>query len=273
MPTDPGEAVVATALVLAGRRGPADPLALAAGVTHKALAPLAGAPMLVHVLRNLRAARTVGRLVVSVDEPELLRSHPELARLLAEAPIETHVSLGSPSRSVLDWLERDRPTGPVLVTTGDHPLLRAGMVDHFCTAARALAADVVVGVVPESLVRARFSDLRRTYLRFRGEALTGANLFLLRMPDALRAIEFWRRAEAFRKRPWRLAAAFGPVPLVLFALRRLDLDSALERASARIGARVRALRLPYAECGVDVDRPADLALAARLLAETEARVP
>jgi hypothetical protein len=64
------------------------------------------------------------------------------------------------------------------------------------------------------------------------------------------------RAERFRKRPWRLVSTFGPLSLALFALRRLDIDRALERASRAIGARVAAIRLPFAEAAVDVDRAA-----------------
>ncbi|MFC7554928.1 hypothetical protein ACFQU7_25930 [Pseudoroseomonas wenyumeiae] len=44
-----------TALVLAGSRaGAADPMAMAAGVSHKALLPVGGVPMLARVLEALR---------------------------------------------------------------------------------------------------------------------------------------------------------------------------------------------------------------------------
>src|SRR4029453_16464860 len=45
-----------SALILAGRRGPQDPLAVSRGATHRALLPVAGVPMLVRVVRALRAA-------------------------------------------------------------------------------------------------------------------------------------------------------------------------------------------------------------------------
>jgi hypothetical protein len=80
-------------------------------------------------------------------------------------------------------------------------------------------------------------------------------------------VAFWRRAERFRKRPWRMVGTFGPITLVLFLLRRLDLEAAFERVSRAVGARVRAIRMPFPEAAIDVDRPADLALVSRLLAE------
>ncbi len=64
--------------------------------------------------------------------------------------------------------------------------------------------------------------------------------------------------------------ALGPIALILFLLRRLDLDAAFERASRAIGARVRPVPLPFPEAGIDVDRATDLALAERILADREA---
>jgi GTP:adenosylcobinamide-phosphate guanylyltransferase len=44
-----------SAIVLAGSRGPDDPVARAAGLQHKALVPVAGVPMLQRVLDTLAA--------------------------------------------------------------------------------------------------------------------------------------------------------------------------------------------------------------------------
>ena len=255
-----------SALVLAGSRGPSDPLALSQGARHRALLEVGGAPMLLRVLRALRATRGVAHITVSIEEPAALASLPELDALVRAGTLAIHRSLPSPSRSVQDVLA-SRPDGqPLLVTTADHALLRPEIVERFLGDAEASGADLAIGLVAASLLRARFPDSRRTYLRFRDDGYSGANLFLFRTPQARRAAEFWVRAERFRKRPWRLVSAFGPVALALFLLRRLDLDQALERASRAIGARVAAIRLPFAEAAVDVDKPADLELARSLAA-------
>lgn len=255
-----------TALVLAGRRGAADPVAAAGGVSHKALVSLAGTPMLVRVVRSLRAARHVGRIVVSIDDSAALAGVEALSGADSRTEVEIHRSLSSPSASVLDYLERRGGAAPLLLTTADHALLTPEMIDHFCAAALDVRADVVVGVVEASLVRERFPGVRRTFIPLRGGAVKGANLFVFRTPAAARAVAFWRRTERVRKRPWRLISIFGVRALVQFALRRLDLEEALERASAAMGVRVESVRLPHAECAIDVDRPADLALAAQVLA-------
>ena len=70
-----------TALVMAGSRGPSDPVAQYCGVTHKALAPIAGRPMIEHVLDALAAAPSVGKIILVIEEPELLAALPAVQAL------------------------------------------------------------------------------------------------------------------------------------------------------------------------------------------------
>ena len=252
-----------SALVLAGRRGPQDPLAVGHGVSHRALLPVAGVPMLLRVLRTLRAAG-ITRLHVSIDAPELLETLPELADWRRQGVLQIHASESSPSRSVAAVLSQPELL-PCLVTTADHALLTPAMVDHFLAAARASDADVLVGMVPERVVRAAYPETQRTYLRLRGEAWSGANLFAFRNARARLAADFWVRAERYRKQPWRLVASIGPSVVLLYALRRLDLAAALERGSQAIGARIRPVSMPQAYAAIDVDKQSDLELAERIL--------
>ncbi len=258
------------AVVLAGHRGGGqDALARARGVPHRALLEVGGVPMLLRVVRALRATPGVGRIVVSIGEPEALRSQPELAALVAEGGLEPHRSLDSPSRSTLDVLEQLGPERPVLVTTADHPLLTPAIVGHFVAGAERSGADLAVGAVAGERVRSDYPSAVRTWVRLRDGDWSGANLFALRTPAARRAVEFWRRTEQLRKRPWRLVSAFGPGTLLLFLLRRLDLEAGLARVSDRLGVRVDLVSLPFAEAAIDVDRPADLELATRILRERD----
>ncbi len=258
-----------TALILAGRRGSDDPLAAATGAPHRALLDVAGTPMLARVVRALEACDRVSGLTVSIDARELLAGVPELAARLDAGSLSVLDSESSPSRSVLAALDGLEPGRRLLVTTADHALLDAEMVSHFLDAADRANPDVAVGLVSASRLRARFPESKRTYLPFRGERYSGANLFAFRTARARRAAEFWTRAEAFRKRPLRLVSTFGIRALVLFALRRLDLAAAFEHASGVIGARVVAVDMPFAEAAIDVDRVADLELVNRILRERD----
>jgi len=253
------------ALVLAGRRGLENPFAEVQGDTHRALLDVVGVPMLVRVVRALRSASSVERIVVSIDDSNAFGAVAELRELEARGEISRRASLSSPSRSVQDALADPALGDRVLVTTADHALLTPEIIDHFTACADRSGADLAVGVVAEAVVRASHPSTQRTYLRFRDAGYSGANLFAFRSPEALRAAEFWLKAEGFRKQPWRLASVFGPTTLLLFALRRLSIEQTLERASRVIGCRIKAVELPFAEAAIDVDRPADLALVSEIL--------
>jgi GTP:adenosylcobinamide-phosphate guanylyltransferase len=228
--------------------------------------------MLERVLRTLVETPCIGDIVISIDQPELLEDFDGIEQLRRDqrGHIAVLRSAASPSRSVLEALDDGSPEQPVLVTTADHALLRVEMVEHFLAEAEGRGGDVAVGLVAESLLRERLPESVRTYLPFAGERYSGANLFALLTPRARRAVEFWTRAESFRKRPWRLVASFGPTALLHFLLRRFDLDTAFERASDAIGARVVAVEMPFAEAAVDVDKLSDLELVNRILDEQDA---
>jgi hypothetical protein len=71
--------------------------------------------------------------------------------------------------------------------------------------------------------------------------------------------------ERHRKRPWRLIAAIGPLTLLRFLLGLLDLRDAERLLSRRTGAAIRIVEMPFAEAAIDVDKPADLVLAEKIL--------
>jgi len=255
-----------TALVLAGRRGPDDPLAAAANAPHRALLDIHGTPMLERVLRSLVATPCIGDIIVSIDEKHLLDSFPTLQELLeGNDRIAVVESAESPSRSVLRALERVPPEQPLLVTTADHALLSVEMLESFLGRAEQRGGDLAIALVASRVLVSRFPDAVRTYLRFADERYSGANLFAFLTPRAHEAVRFWRRAESFRKQPWRLVAAFGLRPLILFLTRRLDLEAAFSEVSKRLGVRVHPILMEQAEAAVDVDKLSDLELVKQIL--------
>jgi CTP:molybdopterin cytidylyltransferase MocA len=249
---------------LAGSRGPDDPVARAAGVGHKVLAPVAGVPMLLRVIQTLRASPSIGGLALCIDPPTLEAvKQAGATELLAGAQLIAPDT--TPSASVRRALEQLSGALPVLVTTADNALLTPEMVEHFCAAAPA-DADLAVAVASETTIRRAYPGSIRTYYRFSGEGYSGCNLFLARTAAAMKVAAFWSEIERHRKRPWRLVAAVGPLVLLRFLLGRLSLDAACRRLSAMVGATVRAVEMPFAEAAIDVDKPADLALAEQILA-------
>lgn len=243
-----------TALVMAGSRPTGDPLARAAGVAHKALAPVAGRPMLAHVLDALHAATAVRRVVICGLPPELARGEPALRAIDAARPLEMIAGGATPGASVGVAIDTLALAPPLLITTADHPLLTAAMVDEFCAASAALAgADVSFGLAPGERVAALFPGIRRTHYRFRDGAFCGCNLYGLLTPAGCTAPAAWMRVEQGRKRPWRMVGALGPRVLIRFLLGRLTLDEVTALIRRRIGLWARPVHLSDPAAGFDVD--------------------
>lgn len=258
-----------TALILAGERGGANPVARAAGVSQKCWAPVAGVPMLLRVVESLGRCPTIGRIAVSLQGEAAEGDRAALARRSAGREVTVLPSGVSPSASILAAVEALADPFPLLITTADHPLLEAEMVEHFWLACAGTEADVAAAVTPASVIERAYPETRRTYLKFADGRRSGANLFVLTDPRGLRAVEFWRRIEQNRKRPWRIMGAFGVVPLTAYLLGRLTVARAARRASQVIGAKATIIDLPFAEAAIDVDKPADLVLVDRILKDRE----
>lgn len=237
------------ALVLAGSRGGADPVAAYGEASHKALIRLDGETLLARVVGALRAA--------GADRIAVISSHPdvraETARLGAEALDEA----AGPSLSVRGGAERLGT--PLVVTTADHALLRPEWVQRFLEDAPT-DADVAVLVAARATVEAAAPGTKRTWLKLADGHWSGCNLFWLANDRALQVIDLWRRVESERKRPWRMAWILGPRMLLRFVTRRLSLHGAARRLGDLAGVRAAIVETPYGLASVDVDKPADLDL-------------
>jgi GTP:adenosylcobinamide-phosphate guanylyltransferase len=260
-------------VLLAGDRGPDDPLCQAAGVPAKALVPVGGRPVLARVLDTLDALPTGGTRIVSGPAAPALTHAPELARRLHASGWRWLAPAESPAASALAAVREAPADASLLLTTGDHALLTPTILDRFWRGALALRdtdqADLAVGFVPLDIVRARFPGARRTALRFRDAEVCTCNLFALLQPPAAEVIRLWRRVERDRKQPWRLVRMLGPWVLVRFLLGRVTLTEALDRLGRIAGARIRPVLLDVPEAAVDVDSVADWTLVQAVIAERD----
>ncbi len=255
-----------TAVVLAGSRGAADPVAQASNVSHKAFANVAGKPMISHVLETLAAAPSIDGVVVVIEG-----SAPELPQPESSKPGLRRIDAAlSPSLSALAGFEA--AGAPVLVTTADHPLLTVKMVEHFLAAAAGMGVDIAAGVALRPVVEQAGSTARRTYLKFRDGDASGCNLFALMTPRARSGLTYWRLLEAKRKNPLRMAWAVGPFILIRYAMGLLSTKAAAAALGRAAGCRAALVILPFPDAAHDVDKAADLAFAeTRLAARLAAR--
>jgi GTP:adenosylcobinamide-phosphate guanylyltransferase len=250
------------AVLLAGDRPGGDPLARHFAVSSKSLVPIAGKPMLGYVLDTLVAHPRIGEVLVLAQDPEALFRHPALIRYDHDPRVRL-VRSGSGIAASLAAILRDS-TWPVLVTTADHVLLDSAMLDWFL--GHSDHCDVAVGVADRNVAAAEALDAGRTWLHFSDADVTGANLFAFNNSRVLVGLEYWKHLESHRKKPWRMARELGPWLMLRLIFRRLSLDEGFAAIGCRLGLKARAVKIPYARAGVDVDKYADHVLVEGLLA-------
>ncbi|AKS42087.1 nucleotidyltransferase family protein [Wenzhouxiangella marina] len=247
-------------IVLAGDRGPNDPLARQAGVPGKTLVPVAGRAMLTRVLDSLGAWPRAAELAVVAPASDAYEQAIEAANL--SVPVTLVAPADSPSRSVGKALAALGDERPVMLVTADHPLLSPDWLEGLCGEGE---DDLRVGLVDHAGVRARFPDSRRTRYRFADLELGGTNLFQFRSRRADAVLELWQRVERERKKPWKIVSLVGWSNLARYLAGRLRVDEAFEALSERLGFSIDYRLVPDPLSAVDVDTPEDLRLVEGLI--------
>lgn len=257
-----------TALLLAGTRPGVDPLASHFGVPAKALIDLGGRSMLERVLDTLSACPHVRRTIILSQEPALLTAHLGDEWVARHDRVSFEGCGDSVSAAIGQAIATHGGDYPFLVTTADNALLDGATIDTFVAGAVKSRVDVAVGLVERRSLLAAYPGSRRTWLKFRGGAYSGANLFWFARPRGLRVLEVWQGIEQDRKRGRAVIGAFGPLLLVAVALRLATLHQAIAKASRRLSIRAAAIVLPRAEACIDIDTVADHALAETILTDS-----
>jgi len=247
-------------IVLAGDRGPEDPIAVQAAVPGKTLAPVAGVPMLTRVLTTLSRWPMADKIVVVAPATNAYQDAVERAALPQAFDLIPPKS--TPSLSVSAALEAFGDQSPVTLLTADHPLLKLEWLDTLSSPGD---DDLRVGLVDHALVQARFPESRRTRYRFADRALGGTNLFQFRTSRADAILETWRRVEQERKKPWKVVSLLGASNLLRYATRRLHSEQAFVALSERIGIKIGYRLIDDPLAAVDIDSVADLELVESLL--------
>ncbi len=255
-----------TALVLAADRTGGDQVAHTAGTACKAFAPVGGRPMVLRVLDTLANCQEVSSILLCGPPPALLAQCPELKQRIELGQVGWIENQNSPSQSAAAGMAQVAGEQRILLTTADHALLSTEIVTYFLQKSRTLDCDATVGMVQHKTIQHQFPQNKRTVIRLKDANLCGCNLFTFN-PRGRNLVTFWQQAEALRKRPWRLVSqVLGWRAVWAYLLGNLSLDQAMHTISQKSGVRVAPVMLPFAEAGIDVDKPTDLQLVESILA-------
>lgn len=247
-----------TAVVLAGSRPGKDPFAESYGTDLKALIPVGGEPMVRRPVEALLASSQVNHIRVLAQQVERIRE---------VLPTDQNITVEPSGDTIASTLEKicvdPNVQWPILVTTADHALLTPEMVSDFL--ARSQGADIAIGVVSRNALLRRLPETKRTWLKFRGGAYSGANLFLLGGPKVRSTLQLWSSNEQNRKKAWRMLLTVGLFGFLGAFLRLRTLQQTLDSVGRKLGLSIRAVELSDPIAAVDVDKPADHELVTAIL--------
>ncbi|OGO37610.1 MAG: hypothetical protein A2W35_05635 [Chloroflexi bacterium RBG_16_57_11] len=245
------------AIVIAGGiPGPDEPLYPFTQGAPKALLDVAGKPMVQWVLDALDGAETIDQfLVVGLDENSGLHSQKVVAFIEGEGSILLNIRCG-----VKKVLEINPSAGHVAVVSADIPGIRSEHVDWVVRTAMQTDEDVYYNVITRQVMEARYPGSKRSFTRLKDVEVCGGDLNVVRTMTVTGNDELWERIIASRKNVFKQAALLGYDTLLLLLLRQITMESAIKRVTRRVNLTGRALLCPYAEIGMDVDKPHQLEL-------------
>lgn len=226
----------------------------------KGLLPLEGQPLVEWVVDAFLEARTIGEIAVVMPTAENLGAWVDKVGKLV-------VSDRGFMDNVLAGISAFRSDRPVLVATGDIPLLTPAAIDDFVERSLATGADFVYPLVRRDEIRRQFPGSERTFFRLRSGWFTGGNMMLVNPRLALPVRDLGERLFALRKSPLgtvRLAGYWFAVRFVLGRLEPADLGAKIEQMFGGTGA---AVVTDHASIAIDVDKPSDVHLARHVLTQ------
>lgn len=260
---DGGDALPGLRLVVLAGNGAdgASALARRFGVSHKCLVPLAGRPLIGHVLQVAALHPRVTSLAVSIEREAFDPVYDELTRLPGRGTVQLVEARDNLADSVRDaargW------DGPLIVTTADSALLQAASIDAVADALG--QADAVVSLARRAAVEAVHPGAKRRYHELADGAYANCNLYGLAGPGALAAADLFRHGPLTHG-VMRLVAALGPVTLGMARSGLLGLPALIDRLAHRLHLGIRVVMLEDGTQAIDVDDDRTYAIAGECLA-------
>jgi len=239
-------------IVLAGGIStPADPLYEMAPGGLKSMIRIAGKPMVQWVLDALSGAKLVESvLVIGIKETMDLTCSKDIAFLDDAGTLIGNIQQGC---TFFDQLHPQN--SHVITISADIPALTPEIIDQSIQTYQAYDLDVCYTVLDRAVMERRFPNSKRTYVKIKDGEVCGGDLNYIRKKAVLHPAGLWEELIKNRKNPIKQASLIGFGTLLLLALGRLTLDDAASRVCRRLGITGKAVRSPFAEIGMDVDKP------------------
>jgi len=231
----------------------------------KALVDVAGKPMIQWVLDALSQSKVIEQVVIVGLEPN--------SSVTCTKPTDYIPNQGSMLDNIRSGIKKGHELNPLaefaLMVSSDIPAITSEMVDWSVNAALETDDDIYYNVITQDVMEKRFPGANRSFIRFKDAVVCGADMNMVRTSLATGRDDLWNSLVAARKNALKQAALLGYDTLFLLLLRRLSIDGLIKKAGSRLRIKGRAIISPYAEMAMDVDKPYQLEILRKDLAQNK----
>jgi len=264
-----GEGIIMDAIVTAGGIPlPEEPLYPATQGHPKALVDIAGKPMIQWVLDALTQSSVIENVIlVGLSEKSDVTCGKPLYFIPNQGKMLENLRAGAEK-----VLEINKKARHVLLVSSDIPAISGEMVDWAVNTAMQTDEDIYYNIIQREVMEKRFPSSKRTYTRLKDMEVCGGDmnvgrLGLLTSEDT----DLWEKITNARKNPLMQAGLIGFDTLFLLLFRQLTLEKAAANIMKRLKITGRAIVCPYAEIGMDIDKPHQLEILRADLAKAQRR--
>ncbi len=232
------------------------------GGRPKALLEIAGRPMVQWVLDALSDSESIRSVVVVGLSPE--------NGVSCTKPLSFIPNQGSMLENIFAGahkiLSQNAGAEIVFSVSSDIPTITGQIIDWMAEQVGDGRHDVYYNFISRQEMENRFPGSRRTYTKFKDIEVCGGDLTAFRTRLLTADGGVWQELIAARKNILKQAAIIGFGTLFKLLTRQLTIDETVQRVSRRLELDACAVRCPYPEIGMDVDKPYQLELLQKDLA-------
>ena len=220
----------------------------------KALLDIAGKPMIQWVLDALGGSSKINNvIIIGLTADSGVTCAKPLSYLPNQGGMLANIVAG-----VDKALELDPKTEHILVVSSDIPAITAPMVDWVVEAASQRDEDIFYNLIPREVMEKRYPGSKRSFTHLKDAVVCGGDMHVVSTETVTKNQEIWNKLIETRKNVFKQAALIGFDTLFLLLTRLITLDQAMERVRRKLNISGRGILCPYAEVGMDVDKPHQL---------------
>jgi GTP:adenosylcobinamide-phosphate guanylyltransferase len=246
-----------------GQIKPNDPLSglLTVG-KPKALLPIAGKPMVQWTLDAVAGSEQIENvIIIGLDEKHSLNCGAKNVHYIQSGDT-IFDNARSGCRLVLDLNPK---ATQALWISADLPLIEPPMLDWFINQVGMSIHDLYYQIIDRNVMESRFPKSRRTYTKLKGKTVCGGDVSAIDPNIAANVHPAFKKISAARKSVMKQASLVGFWPLLLLITQQMTTTTATKIIRNRLGLDGIFVDTPFAEMGMDVDKPEQYEIAEQIL--------